>query len=269
MVFEYFSKNGELLPIAEAVVPLSNIEYAYGFGAYETIRAVRGKPRDVEDHLARLMESCRIIGIEHSFTIDGIKADIAALVEKNAIDVCNLKLLLVGGPTLDKATLSILCLNPIFPDKKLYRDGCDVITYEYERMFPHAKSLNMLGSYLAYKKAKEAGAYDALLVNRAGFITEGTRTNFFCIQGKTIYSPPEDEILLGVTRDRVLACAKENGFTVEAMDIRPEDVASYDSAFVTSTSSKIMPIRAIGHVPLKDISTELRTLMDLYEQMSR
>ena len=43
MAFDVYSRNGEILPASEAVVPLSNVEYAYGFGVYETIRAVRGK----------------------------------------------------------------------------------------------------------------------------------------------------------------------------------------------------------------------------------
>ena len=54
----------------------------------------------------------------------------------------------------------------------------------------------MLQSYLAYRKAKEADCYDALLINMEGCITEGTRTNFFCIKEKTITTPPESEILL-------------------------------------------------------------------------
>ncbi len=157
MEFAYFTRNGEILPVSEAVISISNIEYAYGFGVYETIRVASGKPRYVADHLERLMESARLIGIEHSFTSESIGEDIRALIAKNEIDACNLKLLLIGAPTKDEVTLTIQCLNPHYPDKKLYRDGIDTITYAYERLHPHAKSLNMLESYRAYKKAKEAG----------------------------------------------------------------------------------------------------------------
>ena len=67
MDFKYFSKNGELLPVEDAVVPLANIEYQYGFGVYETIRVVHGTPYFLKDHLERLQESARLIGLEHSF----------------------------------------------------------------------------------------------------------------------------------------------------------------------------------------------------------
>ena len=51
MDFKYFSKNGELLPVEDAVIPLSNIEYQYGFGVYETIRVVNGVPYFLKEHL--------------------------------------------------------------------------------------------------------------------------------------------------------------------------------------------------------------------------
>ena len=209
MDFKYFSKNGKILPVEEAVIPLSNIEYQYGFGVYENIRVNDGVPYFLKDHIERLLESARIIGLEHTFDESFVKKSAADLVKKNGAGTYNLKVLLIGGA---EPALYILALNPHFPDKKLYRGGADFITYEYERPYPSAKTLNMLQSYLAYKKAREAGAYDALLISSKGCITEGTRTNFFCMQGRTLISPPEDEILLGVTRKVVLKVAKEEGF---------------------------------------------------------
>ena len=245
MNFKWFSRNGKILPVAEAVVPLSNIEYSYGFGVYETIRVQNGKPRFLEDHLERLVESAAIINLEHIFTPKGIDVAVRELVAKNAADICNLKILLIGAKSPKGAELYIQCLKPLFPDKKLYIEGAHVITYEYERPFPHAKTLNMLQSYLAYRKAKAADAYDALLINQKGCITEGTRTNFFTIRNRIIYSPPESEILSGVTRKYVLQVALQNGFTVAERDIKLTDISVYDGAFVTSTSSKIIPIRSV------------------------
>ncbi len=246
MEFKYFSRNGQLLPTEEAQVSLSNIAYSYGFGVYESIRVSSGVTYFLENHIERLMGSAHIIGLEHVFTPETVSNAIAELLEKNGAETCNVKILLIGGRTAEEAELNILCLNPLFPDKKLYRDGVSTITYEYERAFPHAKTLNMLQSYLAYRKAKEAGAYDALLIDKQGRITEGTRTNFFCMKGKTLFSPNEENILLGVTRKAVLKVAAQNGYEVVQKDIRPADLREYDGAFLTSTSSKILPIRAIA-----------------------
>ena len=265
MEYKYFSKNGEVKSIGEAVIPLSNIEYQYGFGVYETIRVTNGIPYFLKDHLERLRESAHTIGLEHAFSDEFIENAIAELIRENAVETCNLKILLIGGSTKEMTSLYILCLNPLFPDKKLYRDGVHCITYEHERMFPHAKTLSMLGSYLAYRKARMASAYEALLVNH-GNITEGTRTNFFAIKEKTLYSAPEKDILLGVTRKAVLTIATQNGFRVEERNLRLDDIKEYDGAFLTSTSSKILPIRSIDSLTLREPPLALKTLMFLFDE---
>lgn len=246
MTFSHFSRNGEVLPINQAKVPLEDVEYSYGFGVYETVRVSAGRPYFLAEHCQRLIDSAAIIGLEHAFTAELVGQFAGDLLAKLNPEACNLKILLIGGPTPEKACLYMLCLNPLFPDRKLYKTGAHCITANYERPFPHAKTLNMLPSYLAFREAKAAGAYDALLVNRTGCLVEGTRTNFLVLQGKTILSPPETDILLGVTRDKVLAVAKQHGFTVMETNIKLADLSRYDGAFLTSTSSKIMPLRSIG-----------------------
>ena len=265
MAFDYFSKNGKILPAEEAVIPLSSIEYSYGFGVYETLRVSNRQIYFLKDHIERLMESAKIIGLEHPFYDGMVEESIGEIIAKNNAETCNIKMLLIGAPIKEEAKLFIICLNPLFPDKKLYRDGATFITYEYERVFPHAKTLNMLQSYLAYRKAKESGAYDALLVNRDGNITEGTRTNFFCIKDKVIYTPLEKDILLGVTRKALLKVARENGYEVLEKDIKVADVIHYDGAFISSTSSKIVPIKSIDEQVLKPQSESLKKLMDLFD----
>ncbi len=265
MEFKYFSRNGKVLPIAFASVPLSSIEYTYGFGVYESIRVSHGKPVFVDDHIERLMGSAQQIGLEHGFTEAAVASAIAELISANEADAYNLKILLIGGRKAEDAVLSIVCLNPLFPDKKLYTEGVKTITYQYERAFPQAKTLNMLQSYLAYRRAREAEAYDALLINRKGYITEGTRTNFFCIKGTTLYTPLEKDILLGVTRKHVLDVAAQLDFEVKQREIAFSNLASYDGAFLTSTSSKIMPIRSVDDYEFAEQPEALKTLMKAFD----
>ena len=265
MEFKYFSRNGQLRPMSEATVPLGNIEYSYGFGVYESIRVSGGIVYFLDDHIERLTESARIIGLEHTYTPELVRKSIAELLQKNDAETCNVKILLIGGREPEDAQLNILCLNPLFPDKKMYRDGVACVTYAYERAFPHAKTLNMLHSYLAYGAAKKAGAYDALLVDREGRIAEGTRTNFFCIKGKAIFTPDEENILLGVTRKAVLKIAAKSGYEIEQKDIRLADLAGYDGAFLTSTSSKILPIRAIDDFSFGEQPESLKELMTAFD----
>jgi len=265
MEFKYFSQNGKILPIEKAVIPMNNIEYSYGFGAYESIRVSNGVVYFLKDHIKRLLESAKIIGLTHSFDEEFIKNSIFDLIKSHQKETFNLKILLIGGSTKEKALLNIFCLNPLFPDHKLYRDGAEFITYEYERAFPHAKTLNMLESYLAYSRARKNKAYDALLINQNGYITEGTRTNFFCIKGKIIYTPFEKDILLGVMRKAMSKVALSNDYKIVGTNIKLDDVKSYDGAFVTSTSSKIIPARSIDGIII-GYPDSLKTLMKLLSE---
>ncbi len=264
MAFGVFSRNGEILDAAEATVPLSKIEYTYGFGVYESIRVVRGRALFLADHLRRLLHSATIIGLEHGFTEADMTAWTEALVSALETDAFNLKMQLVGGRTAQDATLYIIPLAPLFPDKRLYTKGATALTVPLERFLPHAKSLNMLPSYLAYRKAKTAGCYDALCVNREGCITEGTRTNFFAMRGTTLISPPVEEILEGVTLMHVLEVAGKHGYTVAYEPIPLLSLAEYDGAFLTSTSSKIMPLSLVDQQVLQ-IPEALKTLMKHFD----
>lgn len=265
MNFKYFSKNGEVLPIKDAVVSLNDIAYTYGYGVYETIRVYKGVPYFLEHHTDRLLRSAKVVGLEHQLISSGVINAVKSLLAFVEADTYNLKILLIGGEKSADSTLYILPLAPFFPDRKAQKTGVSLITIEYERMFPEAKTLNMLGSYLAYKKAKAAGCYDALLINKKREITEGTRTNFFCIKDKTLYSPPQNEILSGIMRKALGYVALRSGYKIEEKKIPLSEVSAYNGVFLTSTSSLIMPISKIDNTTLK-IPAELSNLIKLFRE---
>jgi branched-subunit amino acid aminotransferase/4-amino-4-deoxychorismate lyase len=261
--FQFFSKDGQILPIEQAVIPLSNIEYSYGFGVYETLKVRHGHLYFVDQHVERLFRSAEIIDLKHPFTKEQVKQYIQELVTKLETDACNIKMLLIGGR---EPQLFIQALAPLFPDRKLYSNGAKTITVHYERLYPNAKTLNMFPSYMAYRKAKEAECYDALLVNKSGNIIEGTRTNFFAIKVNELHTPPLEEVLEGVTRQTVIEVAKKNGFKLVEGDIPLSKISDYDGAFLTSTSTKIIPINQIDDFIFPEIPGALKELMKLYDK---
>src|SRR3989338_8874834 len=86
------------------------------------------------------------------------------------------------------------------------------------------------------------------------------------MHGRTIFTPRESDILLGVARKMVLKVAVEAGFVVEEKDITLTDLALYDAAFITSTSSKILPVRAIDDNTFDVQSAPLRELMGAFDR---
>jgi branched-subunit amino acid aminotransferase/4-amino-4-deoxychorismate lyase len=266
MSFTYFSKNGNILPVEQATISLFNIEYSYGFGVYETLKVRNGIVYFVDQHLERLEQSAKTIGLVHELSQEQIKDFISQLLKQEADNsACNIKLVLIGGNSKEKAQLFIFLSAPLFPDRKLYSHGAKTVTAQYERLFPHAKTLNMLGSYLAYKKARENNCYDALLLDQKNNIIEGTRTNFFAIKDMTIITPPKEKVLEGVTKITVLDTAQKNGFRIEEKEISFSEVKNYDGVFLTSTSIKIMPITQIDEVVFSQIPGNLKKLLKLYD----
>lgn len=277
MLGTYISHNGQLIPKEEALVSIDNIEFTYGFGVYENIRLSKGKLMFVDLHIERLMNSAKIIHLEHIFDIQDIKRDIQILVEKNKIsqasrrpasggETANIKILLIGGKTPADAQLYIMMLAPKFLDKKVYREGVKVISKTHERFLPIAKTLNMLPSYLFYKDAAQKGAFDALLLDHLGNILEGTRSNFFAIRDTTLYTPLLEHVLNGVTRQTVIACAREHGYTVREEMISFSTLFSFDGAFLTNTSGKIVPIRTVDGQTFPEIASEIKRLIKLYDE---
>lgn len=266
MALDIFSLNGTIRPISEAQVPITNIEYAYGFGVYETLRVVNQKPYFLQEHIKRLVESARIISLEHEFSEGAIRDGIVELVKQcDTGEAYNIKILLIGAKDPGECLLYAFPSKPLFPDRKHQRDGVSTITVSYQRAFPNAKTLNMLQSYMAFRQARTHDCYDALAVDQDGYITEGTMTNFFLTKDKTIFTSPPDRILDGVTSRIVLDLAIKNGFTVAEKCARVPELADYDGAFLTSTSSKVMPIRRIDSFEFGAVSERVKELGRLYD----
>lgn len=262
MSMDFIIKNLEILPADEAVVPLQNISFSYGYGVYENIRVTNGQIRYLDEHIKRLFVSCQMLEIVSPYSSQQITSACQKLAEKFGDTTYNMKIILIGG---DEPQLFVLPLAPKFVDRKLYRDGVKVITTEYERYLPQAKSLNMLGSYMVYKKAQAAGAYDALLVNHQGEITEGSRTNFYATKDKTIYTAPDDQVLAGVTRTHILELAKEQGFEIVFETPKLASLRDFDGFFISNTSSKLLPISNINDEEFK-VTAELQDLSKSFRE---
>lgn len=261
--FQIFSQNGVILPIEDAHVSLLNIEYSYGYGVYETLKVRNKKLYFIEYHIERLEHSAKTLEISLPFSNQTIQTFLVDFVSQLQTDSCNIKIVLIGGL---EPVLYMFASAPLFPEKKLYTQGASMITYVYERPFPTAKTLNMLPSYIAYKKAKEHGCYDALLIDKQGILLEGTRTNFCTVKEKTIFRAPYERVLEGVTFLTLSTVAKREGFAIVEKEIPIGDITNYDGAFITSTSTKIMPIRQIDTTTLQ-IPDTIRNLMRAYESM--
>lgn len=266
MAFSYFSKNGEILPTSEAIVSVQDLHFQYGFGVYESLRVRNSIVYFNDMHVDRLLESAHIIGLEHPNSKDQIITYINDVSKKNNLESSNIKILLIGGKTSEESNLYIFPVQPLYPDRKLYRDGAAVQTVNYQRFMPNAKTLNMLPSYLFFTKARKNGNFDALFMDKDNFILEGTRTNFFVIKNNTLITPHKSLVLDGVIRQTLIAVAQKNGFKIEEDKIPLSNLKDFDGAFLTSTSTKILPLVKIDEFSYPVVPEKLKELMKIYDE---
>jgi branched-subunit amino acid aminotransferase/4-amino-4-deoxychorismate lyase len=261
----YCSFNGKLIPSVEAVVGVDDVDFAYGFGVYETLKVRNRVLYFPELHENRLFTSAAVIGLAHPFEDGAIVRWTRDLIRANRTENANIKIMLIGGDGAQGARLYIMALNPLYPERKDYKTGAAAIIYPGERLYPQAKTLNMLMSTLAFRAARAAGAYDAILRDRHGNLTEGTRTNLFFTDGTAVYTSPAETVLEGVTKFTIRDVLRETGIPLEERTLPEKDLPRYAGYFLSSTSTKIMPLRHVGDYE-SSVPELVRRLMKLYDE---
>jgi branched-chain amino acid aminotransferase len=98
---------------------------------------------------------------------------------------------------------------------------------------------------MALHEAVNKGADEALLLDKNGFISEGSGENIFIIKDEEIFTPKKDHCLNGITRQSVITLAKDFGINVIEKDITYEEACAADETFFTGTAVEITPITKI------------------------
>jgi len=245
MIGEHVIRNGELIKAEEAVVPVTLREVQYCFCTYESLRVLGGKIVHLDDHLERLRNSCEGIGLTHPFSYSDISAWVFQLIEADSIQDATMKILVYGGP---QAMCFVMAGKLLAYPDSFYQEGVGVILYHGERLLPSCKTGNLLLNYMAVEEAKRQGCFEAILVDRDGEALEGTRSNFYGFRGGRLYTAADRQVLLGVTRSRVLKAAAEMGIEVVFQAPSENDLVRgvYDECFISATSMGAMPVRRLG-----------------------
>lgn len=274
--------NGEYLPADQAKVPVTDRGFVFGDGIYEVTRAVDGRLFAEEAHWLRLERGMREIGIEFDGHLDraAIRDVSERLLRENDLTEghATVYLQVTRGaaarthwfpPEGTPPTVYLSASRFVIPED-LRKNGGKAITLPDIRWSRcDIKTVNLLGAVLAKQRAKEAGAFDAVLI-RDGAVTEGGATNLFAmIDGRLRTYPKSQYILPGITRDIVIEIAREKGIEVQEFPVLAHEIHRADEIFFTGTTTDVQAIveldgRKIGTGQPGPVSTTL-----LAELMSR
>ncbi|MFH0875147.1 MAG: aminotransferase class IV [archaeon] len=242
----YVSFNGKLIDEKEAVIPVNDKAYFFDFSVYSSLKVIQGRIFFPEYHVERLLESAAILDLRHQFKKEEIVSYLHEVVLKNNLNDAFLRIVLIGDASQNKeAKLYIFPLTGVhYYPSKLYNKGVKVVTYNGERRFPESKTKDLLLSFLAFRKAEENNAIEALLIDREGYVREGTRSNFFAIKENKLITPPKEKILEGITK-KIIFDLCDSLFEIVEEDIPFSNLHGYDELFITSTLFNILPVSQI------------------------
>ncbi len=251
VAFDFLFVNGELHSSSGVAI----FERIDGNSVYEVIKLIDGVPLFFEDHLTRMRRSAALLGTGFEKPSAQVRAEIDALVARNGCTDINVKL--VWYPEKEASVFLTYFVRQDFPEQEAYRRGVHTILYGGERRNPQIKALKT--SYRERVRAvrEAAGAYEALLVDDNGFISEGTRSNLFFLIDAQLCTPPADTVLLGVTRQHVMALCRTLGIDVRETRLNTQDLCRVEAAFITGTTIDILPVGSIDRLQLASVGHPL------------
>jgi len=230
---------------------------------YEVIRLSGGKPQFLKEHYERLERSLASIGKPVPFTCGELASYIDELAEETGIKDHNIKL------ESDISGYSIMYLNPThYPAAELYRSGVKVGLFRGERKNPNIKMMDRGLRDATDKAIRQGDLYEVLLVNREGYITEGSRSNVFFIKNGEVFTSPTDAVLPGVTRTVIIRIIESSGIPIHYRAIRRDELGGFDAAFISGTSPKVLPIANIGSDTYDVNDPVLRSVMEQYATLT-
>jgi branched-chain amino acid aminotransferase len=237
----------------------------FGNSIYEVIRIINSIPLFIEDHFQRFENSARSIGFEEYPTLEKVKEAINSLCKKNSIREGNIRFEQYFDPS--GKTFALYQVPHVYPTITEYKNGVKLISFQIERPNPHIKQ-SAVNSEVRSKILtiqKQENAYEVVLVNHLGEITEGSKSNIFFVSERTIYMPPSEVILEGITRKRLLKIIKNTNFELVEAPILLINLEKFDSCFLTGTSPKILPVSSIDKVIFNTQNKVVIELIQLFD----
>jgi D-alanine transaminase len=247
--------NGRLMPLSRAMVSVEDRGYTFGDGVYEVVRVYRGKPFLLREHLERLARSAEAIGLPLTPRPARWERWVKQAVTASRYDEAKVYFSFTRGvaprehafPASPKPTC-LITVRPVAPSSPASHDphrGVGVVTMPDLRWGRcDIKSLNLLPNILAKQEAKRRGAFEAVLVRTGVGVTEGASSNLFAVlRDGTVRTPPTGPtILTGVTREAVIAVARQEGVKVVEAPLDLDTVNTAAELFLTGTLTEIAPI---------------------------
>lgn len=245
--------NGRYVPHATARTHVEDRGMQFSDGVYEVIAVVGGELVDAALHFERLDRSLSALEIAPPMRRAPLNAVLREVARRNRVTEGIVYLQVNRGvaprnhafPRDARPSMVVTARRGRPASAPALVEGVRVITLPDIRWRRRdIKSVSLLANVLAKQAAAQDGAFEAWQVDEDGMVTEGSQSNAWMVEadGAVVTRPPSHDILTGITRTRLIDLARRDGITVIERAFTPQEAAGAREAFLTSTSSFVVPV---------------------------
>ncbi|HRA46468.1 MAG TPA: branched-chain amino acid transaminase [Thermomicrobiales bacterium] len=282
-MLDYAFFEGQIVPFADANISIGTHALQYGTGAFAGVRGYLDQDGETVnifrllDHTTRLLNSGKLLRAELPFTPETLAETIAELVARNAPTTDIYLRPFIYKPAVqltprlrglgDELAVYVMGMGDYLSLERGQKAAVSSWVRIPDNAIPSRGKLT--GSYVnsAFIKdeAEEKGADEAIVLNTAGKVSEGSGCNLFIVRNGILTTPPiTSDILEGITRRSILALADELGIPTEVREIDRTELYLAEEAFFCGTGVQVAWIesidgRPVGNSTLGPISKAVRT----------
>ena len=255
--------NGDFHPFNNTNIHLLSNTLHYGMGVFEGVRAYStndgGAIFRLNDHTERLYAAASKINITIPYYADELCQVQIDTMSKNDLKEGYIRpIVFLGSESMGLRSQDSLSVNvavacwewPSYMDPDAKKNGISVIKSPFQQYDNPLYSNNkIIGTYvnsiMAVNDAISKGAEEAILMDKNGYISEGSGENLFIVKNSALITPTTDYCLNGITRQSVISIAKNLGYSVEEKNLSFDDLLDADEAFYSGTAVEITPISTV------------------------
>ncbi len=261
---EYIWKNGKLVPWAEATTHVLSHALHYGTAVFEGMRSYETERGTaifrLDDHMRRLERSARMIMMPLPYSVEELCEATREMIKANGLDSCYVRPIAYrgyGSMGVDPrdcpvdVVIAAWAWGAYLGEEALSKGisvGVSTWRQRSANSTPGAikSSASYLNSGLAHMEVDLNGYGEAVLLNEAGLVAEGSGENIFIVRDGVLVTPPHsDGILGGITRDSVIKIARDAGYEVREASLVRTDLYTADEMFMTGSAAELTPVNSV------------------------
>lgn len=263
-IMEFLLLDGKVKKVEECNV-FQEIEKS---PIYEVVRVIGGKEQFIEDHIQRMFDSFQLLDYENSYSQEDITNFARECIRINKIKDNNIKLLAVELNDMRKIFM-VYAIESYYPPDSVYKEGIKTIIFKHTRDNPNAKVQHLDYKVAVTNAIKESNAYEALLLNEAGYILEGSRSNMFYLIGDTMYTAPSSMVLLGITRKHIIKSIKDLKLNLVEKELHVDDLNRLDGMFISGTSIGVLPVNSVDDLKINSAENKIiKNILNEYNKLT-